>query len=264
MLSNKLKQYLNVFWHMLKIDLLVYAKGLKGQVIDTSIWTAGTVLVAAYILPMLGIKPIFGALMASASIANSAIFSIWSAAAVQVSDICGDKKINYYFTLPCPSWIIFVQQACSFAVKSITIAFFMAPLCKVLMWNTLSLENFSIIKFVLMIIALNLCAGFLVVFMVSIAKTMSSMESVWTRVLYPLWLLGGSQFSWQTLMLFSPGLAYAALFNPLLYMTEGIRGAILGAEGFISFWVCLVALCFFGTIFAGVGILKLQKRLDFI
>jgi len=261
---SKHKSYLNIFWQMLKIDLIVYAKGLRGQVVDTSIWTTGTVLVSAYVLPALGVKPIFGALMASAAIANSAIFSIWSAAAVQVSDFCGDKKINYYFTLPCPSWLIFVQQACSFAIKSIIIAMFMAPLCKILMWNKLSLAHFSLIKFLLIITALNLCAGFLVVFLVSMAKNMSSMESVWTRNLYPLWLVGGSQFSWDTLHKVTPVVGYLALFNPLLYMTEGIRGAILGQEGFISFWICIGVLCFYSMIFALCGILRLKKRLDFV
>jgi hypothetical protein len=50
----------------------------------------------------------------------------------------------------------------------------------------------------------------------------------------------------------------------MIYTTEAVRVALLGQEGFINFWLCVLAILFFATLSLYFGIANLRKRLDFI
>ncbi len=98
----------------------------------------------------------------------------------------------------------------------------------------------------------------------SFVKNMSTIGSVWMRFIYPIWFLGGFQFSWTVLFKTSPKLAYLNLINPMTYIMEAIRGAILGQEGYLPFWPCTSMVILFAFACAWYGIVRLKKRLDFV
>ncbi len=91
---------------------------------------------------------------------------------------------------------------------------------------------------------------------------MSKIGSMWIRVVFPLWMLGGFQFTWEMMYAKSPVLAYILLLNPFLYTTEGMRGAILGQAGSLPSSMCFVAGLFFATLYGAIGVWRLLKRLD--
>jgi ABC-type polysaccharide/polyol phosphate export permease len=84
------------------------------------------------------------------------------------------------------------------------------------------------------------------------------------RFIFPLWYLGGFQFSWKIFYKVSPSFAYLNLANPMTYVMEAMRGAILGQEDYIAFWYCMLALLFFSTICWFFALKKLKNRLDFV
>ena len=84
------------------------------------------------------------------------------------------------------------------------------------------------------------------------------------RFVYPLWFLGGFQYSWQVLYDFSPLFAYVSLLNPVLYVMEGTRAAILGQEGSLNFWLCILMLIFFTLLCGWHALKQLKRQLDYI
>ena len=93
---------------------------------------------------------------------------------------------------------------------------------------------------------------------------MMQIGNVWMRFIFPLYVFGGFQFTWYTLYNFSPRFAVLNLFNPMLYGIEGMRGAILGQQGYLPFWYCAGALVVLTALFFVVGYRRLKKQLDFI
>ena len=93
---------------------------------------------------------------------------------------------------------------------------------------------------------------------------MARLENAFMRIVYPLWFLGGFQFSWKVLHDCSPTLATLNLLNPYVYSMESMRAAALGQHDYLPFWYCIGALVLFTIMFASWGIIRLKKRLDFI
>ena len=93
---------------------------------------------------------------------------------------------------------------------------------------------------------------------------MERIETVWTRFIFPLWFLGGFQFSWQIVYGISKPLSYVMLANPVTYVMEGLRAATLGQAGYIHFWICVGMLCAFSIATGTLAYRGLKKRLDFV
>ena len=61
-----------------------------------------------------------------------------------------------------------------------------------------------------------------------------------------------------------PVVAWINLINPMIYITESTRAAMLGTDGYINFWLCLLAITFFSGICLAIGMHNLKKRLDYV
>ncbi|MFH1643868.1 MAG: hypothetical protein ABIA74_01710, partial [bacterium] len=138
------------------------------------------------------------------------------------------------------------------------------PLSKLLMWNQIDLMQVNWPKLFLIYIVMSFFIGFFSLFVVSFIKGMKNIGIVTMRILFPLWFLGGSQFSWKFLYSVFPNVAYLTFLNPMIYGMEGVHAATLNANDYLSFWICVGMLILFSFIFAMFGIKRLKKRLDFI
>ncbi len=260
----RFKSYLKLFWQLVKTELLIFKQSVIGKIIDTAIWVAAVIGVVSYVFPQLGMSKGFGEFYAIGAIVSVGIFHIFPKTAAFVADITGNKKINYSFTLPLPSWLVILKDGVVYACETITMALVILPVSKLLLLNRLDLSNFSVIKFILMFFSLNFCIGLMSILMSSIVENIHTIEKIWVRILFPLWFFGGTQYSWKTMFEISPKLAYISLCNPILYATEGIRAATLGQEKYLSFWLCILMVWLFGIFFGWLGIKRLKKRLDFV
>mgnify|MGYP006425875643 CR=1 FL=1 len=263
-MNKNIKSYLNLFWQLLKTELIIHKKTVVGSMIDVSIFVTVLVFVFAYLFPALGMNKDFGAFYAVGMIASICFFEIFTITSNFVSDIDGNKTINYFAILPMPSWFIFVSRAIGYACKTILMTIIIIPLAKLLLWNRMDLTNFATIKFILMFLSINLFGGFFGFFVVSFVKNMPEIGKVWRRFIFPLWFFGGSDFPWKVLHNVYPKLGYLALLNPLLYPMEGIRSAVLGKSQYLPFWFSLVMVIALSLFFGWIGTVRLMKRLDFV
>ena len=78
-------------------------------------------------------------------------------------------------------------------------------------------------------------------------------------ILAPLMFTGATQFPWAQLGNLR-WFQVVCAFNPLTYVSEGMRGALVPNVPHIRPWVCVVALVFSLALFAAIGIRGFIRR----
>ena len=181
-----------------------------------------------------------------------------------VNDFDNEKVIEYSLILPISAKLVFIKTALSIALDAAVLSLFLVPLGKLLLTNRLMLDNFSIPKFMLIFTTMNLFFGFFGLWIASWAKDGKNFSYVYRRVVNPVWIFGGYQFTWFVLYKAFPQWGFLLLLNPMTYAFEGLRAAILGQTGYLNFWLCVGALWCFTILFACWALLWMKKRLDYI
>lgn len=241
-------------------DMAVFWPSFPGRLLNGAIWAGITIAVFQFI--GFGDAVNLGLFMACANAVSWGFFEVMENVARFIADLQGERSISYALTLPLPQWMVFVRFALSNALQAMAIAVFILPMAKLMLWNNFNLANMSLIKVIIIFVLAHLFYGFFSLWLASMVKSLEAIGDIWMRVVFPLWFLGGYQFTWATFVIKSPVLAYINLFNPLIYCFEGIRGAVLGQEGYLNFWLCCGALIVFTIFVAVVGTHRMMKRLD--
>lgn len=260
----QLLSYMHVIKELVRTDLKIFKKIAVNKWIDMFIWISTMVLVFAYIMPAFGLQQSYGAFMVASMCSTAGLFQSFSYLAELVADIEGDRVISYCFTLPILSWLVFIRLIIYYTISFIALGILVLPAGKLMLWNTFSLANVNFGKYALIFLLTNIFYAILALWTASYVQSLLRMDSVWMRLIYPLWFLGCFQFSWKSLKEVSPVLAYIDLLNPITYISEGTRAAILGQQGSLNFWLCVFALLCFIVFGGWHAIARLKKRLDFV
>lgn len=255
---------MHVFKELLRTDLKIFKQIINDKIINFLIWVVTSAWVNTYLMSAFGVSQDYATFMIAGFCATAGFFEIYPSVVQWVNDIEGDQIISYYLTLPIPAWLMLARMVVFFALSSGALSLIVLPTCKLLAWNNFDINTFSIIHFSCIFIVMNLFFGAFTLVITSFVKNMSSLSNVWMRFVYPVWFLGGFQYSWQTLYKTSPVLGYIALINPMTYVMEAIRISILGHQGYLPFWLCLLVTVFFTVVCTITGIVRLKKRLDFV
>lgn len=64
-------------------------------------------------------------------------------------------------------------------------------------------------------------------------------SNVWSKRIEPLFLFGSLIIVWKKLYAFSKFWGIVFLLNPVTYVAEGVRSALIGGDAFIPFWICV-------------------------
>lgn len=256
--------YINICKNLISTDLIIFKQIFVDKFIDLSIWIMLTTIVTSYILPYFGLTTDFGVFQLGGLIAAAGLFELYASTIDLVSDFEGDRIISFNLALPLPSWMAIVSKAAYFFIIYTILALLMIPIGKICLWNQFDLALVNWPKLLLIIIMLSIFYACFVLWVSSIITNMTKMGQVWSRFVFPMWFLGGFQFSWMASYKTLPWLAIANLINPMIYITEAVRVALLGQDGFINFWLCLMAIALFSIICLYLGIVSLKKRLDFV
>ncbi len=256
--------YFHVFSQLVKADLISLKENLLDKIINVSIWASLNLLIFAYIMPEFGLKLDFGVFQYASIIASVSLFEIFPSAAKLINDFESEKSFLYNFTLPVPSWIIVLSKITFYSINAITMSLCVIPLGKIVLLNKLSFFNIAFFKLALLILCSAFFYSSLVIWIASIIDDVSKLGNAWLRVIFPMWFLGGFQFSWSAMEKVVPYVAYFNLLNPMVYITEGARASIIGQGGYLNFWICILMILFFSGLSIVCGFFKLKKRLDFI
>ncbi len=263
-MNMSLTFYCNVFWNMLAEEMIVFRENFVDKIINLSIWVSITAAIFGYIMPAFGLAADYGSFQLAGLIASAGLFEVFPSVMVLVNDIQGPRVISYNLILPIPSWMVLLKKLCFYAINSISLCLCVSPIGKLVLWNQFDLSKISFVPFMLMVIMISVFYGALALWLASKVQNMTKVSNVWMRFIFPMWFLGGFQFCWAVLHKVSPTFAYLNLLNPMTYVMEGIRASLLGQQGFISVWLCLLALMLFSSLCWWRALVRLKKRLDFV
>lgn len=256
--------YLKTCKELVHADLVVFKKNLLNKAIDVGIWAVLNILVTGYIMPYFGLKQDFGVFQFGGIVASVGLFELYTNVFELTADLEGDRVINYGLTLPIPSWMAIMSKSAYYAITYIILALIMLPIGKMCLWNQLIVSNISYVKLLVIIVVQSIFYACLVPWTVTFIANLSNLGTVWSRFVFPMWFMGGFQFSWLSLSALFPLFAYMSLVNPMIYVTEATRAALLGQAAYLPFWLCISALIVFSIGVAWHALKRMKKRLDFV
>lgn len=253
---------LNTLFYLVARDLAVFRPRIATTVVNCFIWILLTSLTAQYVMVRAGMPDNYGVFIMCANSMTWGLFDVRGQIAVLIRDICGNRSIDYYLTLPIPQWLIFCRIAISAALQSMIIVGCMLPLTKILLWSHLDLSAINWVKFATVFVLVHVMYGFFVIYVASFIQGMHQIPNAWSRFINPLWLAGGYSFKWSMLYKLSPWIGYISLCNPTVYAYEAMRGVVIGQSGYIPFWYCVAAFILFSYLFGYYGTKRMLCRLD--
>jgi len=257
-----MKNIFLTFWQIIYKEITVFRRLFVSKFIDLLILVVTNIIVFSFVMPSFGLKSTYGPFIVIGLIPAICLFEAIPRTTNMVVDITGNKKISYLLTLPIPSSLALASIAIGWAATSSMFSILILPVAKILLFEKFSLSHFSVIKFVISFVSLQLMFGFFSLFLASLIKDMKYISWIWARVVNPLFMLGGYFYTWKSIYALNHIAGYANLFNPIMIAAESIRGAVLGQEGYLPFWITILAIYGFTSIFALFGITKIKRRLD--
>ena len=247
---------------MLRRDMQILSKGFFDRFINYALFMFFQSIVFGYLTPLMGMPKE----MITTIFLGSIIFAIaavcFSRSLAIMNDVNFGKHINFELGLPIHrSWIL-VRYMLSLMIEFFVLSAPLLPFGKLYLG---SLLNFSDMR-ILPLLGIYLCQlSFFASFFLALALLFDFhwyLDNVWPRILTPMQLLGCLFYSWYGLKSVFPFAARVMLFNPFVYLVEGLRGTILAPAGFLPAWFCALGLLTWTAVslfFAHVG---LKKRLD--
>jgi ABC-type multidrug transport system permease subunit len=247
---------------LLWCDVQLFMKDWWNNAQNSFVWPLVLILSNGYVLPAMGMPADYGPFIAINMLTMMAFWTAWTSASVYAADFEATRSINYELTLPLPYWMVYIRIVLHFAIKGALFNLLSLLIGKVVLMNTFSFSNFSILKFVLAYGLASIFFGAFSLWAASFAGSIDKFMNMELRVVGPLLFICGYSFSWATLYSVSPVLAYLMLVSPFIYAYEGVREAILGQAGTLDYWHCIGMLVVATILFGAHGLWLFKRRLD--
>jgi ABC-2 type transport system permease protein len=257
-------RFADIFCKLVKTRFFIARQELIGKVINLYIWVFCSLVVMGYVMQNFGLASDYGCFQLATVMGTVGLFEIYGNAFKCMIDFEGDRNISYYLTLPTRPSIVLWSMMTSYVLMGIVLSCFVLPFGKIILLNSFSLANVSWIKFALMVLISNIFYAVFTIAVTAHVGAISKMENVWTRFIFPLWFMGGFQFSWASIYKLSPLLAYVLLCNPIMFIMEGTRAALLGQQNCLPWGICCIVLCIFSVIGSFYAHYKMKRLLDFV
>lgn len=237
---------------------------LRAKIADTALLQVSRVVVYGFLLPAIGAPQSFAGIYFAGIVFGAGLFEFCDTVATLVSDVEHDGAINFELLLPFPQQIIFFKSVCSHLFRAVVASLSSFAIGAFLLWDLWNLSNFSCGHLFIALVASHFFVGAFSLLCAVFVSDLFDITALRRAFLMPLYYTGGHMFSWRVVFEASPVVGYALLLNPLMHATEAIRGALLGQEGFFSFWPSIAALFLFSLPCLWIGWLKFSRRLDLL
>lgn len=257
----ELKLRWQCFQGLVAKEMYLFLKNCHNTFLDVAFMLATNAVVFGYFMSSKGLGAGYGPFILVGAIATFGLFDITWKATLLAHDM-HQKKINNYLTLPVSTGQVFFSFAVSWGMQTGLISLVMIPIGKIILWNQWDLAYFNIWKYLLIFIPANLFYGVFALWVSSLVTNLRNTSWMWYRLINPLFMFCGFYYSWKSVYQLSHEIGYLHLINPLLYILEGTKGAVLPPEGFLPFGYCVLAVWFFIFVMGYDAIKRLKKRVD--
>jgi ABC-2 type transport system permease protein len=187
------------------------------------------------------------------------MFSGIAAVALPLSAEFGiTREIDDRVMCPLPLWAVALEKVCFSAMQSIVGALLVIPMAYFIPANPVKADLHHWLLLALVLVLSSLLAGSLGLVIGSTVNP-RHIGLVFSIIVVPITFLGCVYYPWAKLDKI-PWLQIAVLFNPIVYMSEGLRAAVTPAIPHMPWWAILVALVFFTAALGRLGLRGFLKR----
>jgi ABC-2 type transport system permease protein len=257
-------RFAGIFCKLVATNFYIARQELSTQIVNFYIWAFCSLIVMGYVMQEFGLAANYGCFQLATVIGTVGLFQIYGNSFKLIVDFENERHISYLMTLPLSPSIVWWSQICSYSLFGLILSIVMLPFGKLLLFNSFSLTDISWIKFAIVLVLANIFYGVFTLMVTAHVGAMSKMENVWCRFIFPMWFMGGFQFSWVSIYKLSAPLAYLLMCNPILFIMEGTRAALLGQQDCLPWGMCCLAISAFTVVCWFYARYKMKRLLDLV
>jgi ABC-2 type transport system permease protein len=248
------------FAALLRRDLRVARRELPFFLLRTTMQPLMFVIVFGYLMPKMGFlgRSYTTALLPGVLAISLAFASIQSVSLPMMQDFGWTKEIEDRLLAPVPIWLVAAEKIVSGVLQGIVSALFVLPVARLIMGPIPNL-TFGHFGDVLLITVLGAAAFSAAGLFLGTAIQPQQIGLMFGVIVAPMIFFGCAYYPWQGLSAV-PVMKYAVLINPLVYVAEGMRGALTPAAPHMPLGVVIVALILITAIFWTLGIRSFMRR----
>lgn len=249
-----------VFAALLARDVRVARRELVAFLLRTTLQPIMFVTVFGYLLPKMGFmaRGYTAALLPGVLAVSLAMAAVQAVALPMVVDFAATKEIEDRLLAPIPTWLVAVEKMASGVLQGLVSALFVLPLARLIMGPIpgLTLAHAGEVAVVAVLAAAAFSAMGLVL---GTAVQPQHVGMMFSLIVAPMIFFGCTYYPWRGLDAV-PVVKYAVLINPLVYASEGLRGALTPGVPHMPLWVAMVMLVLLTAGFGGLGLRAFDKR----
>jgi ABC-2 type transport system permease protein len=248
------------FAALLRRDAHVARRNAKALLLQTLFQPMMFVLVFGRVMTTSGfMPPEYKVLLLPGIVAISMVFSgIWSVAMPLISEFQFTKEIEDRLLAPVEIEWVAVEKVTAGMVQALVAGLIVIPLASLIMGSSAR----QVLAHPLLLTTLALLVSFLAAAIgltngCSVGQTQVGL--MFSLVVTPMIMFGCAYYPWSALSKF-PIMQKAVLINPLVYASEGFRGALAPNFPHLPILVTLSALCAFDLLFLVLGLRQFRKK----
>ncbi len=251
-----------VFGALLLRDLRVVRREIVAFLVRTTMQPLLLVVVFGYLLPKMGfVQPGYAAALLPGVLGISLAFSsLQSVALPMVADFGFTREIEDRLLAPISNRLVALEKVVSGSVQGVIAALFVLPVARLIMGPidalTLTLTHAGE---GLVIIVLGAATFSALGLLLGTALEGQHIGLMFSVIVAPMIMFGCAYYPWRGLD-HVPVMKYAVLVNPLVYVAEGMRGALTPSLPHMPFAVVVAALAVIATLFWRLGLASFMKR----
>ncbi|MFC5861666.1 ABC transporter permease [Acidicapsa dinghuensis] len=201
----------------------------------------------------------FGTILLPGLMAVAIMFSGIAAVALPLSTEFGiTREIDDRVMCPVPVAAVAIEKICFSAMQSIIGALMVIPMAIWIPAKPVYPEIQNWLLFALVLVMSSLLAGALGL-TIGASVNPKQIGLVFSIIVVPITFLGCVYYPWAGLKQMV-WLQYGVLFNPIVYMSEGLRAAVTPSVEHMPVWAILLALTFFLGILGSLGVRAFLRR----
>ena len=207
----------------------------------------------------MGAGPSFGTVLLPGLMAVAIMFTGIAAVALPLSTEFGiTREIDDRVMCPIPVWAVALEKVCFSALQSMVAACLVIPMAILIPATPVLPHIHNWLLFLLILVIASLLAGALGL---AIGSSVSprNIGLVFSIIVVPITFLGCVYYPWAYLDKIR-WLQVAVLFNPIVYISEGLRMTVTPAVQHMPWWGILPALIFFLGLLGRFGVRGFLKR----
>lgn len=250
----------SVFLALLRRDMRVARKELVYFLLRTTMQPLLFLVVFGYLLPKMNFvgRGYQTALLPGILAVSLSLSAIQSVALPMVQDFGWTKEIEDRLLAPVPTRLVAAEKIVSGMIQGVIAAAFVLPIARLVMGPipALTLSHAGEVTLVVLLGSLAFSAFGMWLGTAIAPQQIGLMFSV---IIAPMLFFGCAYYPWRGLDVV-PAMKYAVLINPMVYVSEGMRGALTPAVPHMPLALVGAALVVIAGAFWTLGIRSFYKR----